>query len=46
MSILISSLSKNLITHVLEASSYREVWDIHKELFIAKSQAHIMQVQL
>lgn len=44
MSILISSLSENLIAHVLEATSSHEVWEILEELFSAKTQARTMQV--
>lgn len=44
MSILISSLSENLIAHVLEATSSHEIWEILEELFYAKTQARTMQV--
>lgn len=45
MSILISLLLKNLIAHVLEAFTFRDVLVILDDLFAAKSQARIMQLQ-
>lgn len=44
ISILNTCLSKNLISHVLSATTSYEIWLILDDLFVAKTQAHTMQL--
>lgn len=44
MSVLISSLTKNIIAHILDAATSQEIWLVLEDLFLAKSQAHLMNV--
>lgn len=44
ISILIASLSENLISHILNATTSCEIWLILDDLFVAKTQARSMQL--
>lgn len=45
MTILISSLAKNVIARFVDAFTSWEIWLIMEHLFASKSQAHVMQLQ-